>query len=110
MRDEVVSEVNPDFAKERNAWHRLILTDPVSLVEDPLKVSEKFAKPFGLPPHPGYAPAVRKMATLKQVRNDFAHRGDEVYFDEFYRDVLYVAVQIYFANLPGEKQTEAVSV
>ena len=102
--DEVVSVVNPSFAKDRSAWHRLIPADPERLDDDPLTVSEKFAEPFGLPPHRGYAQAVLKMARLKQARNDFAHRGNEVYFDEFYRDVLYVAVQLYFANLHGEKQ------
>lgn len=102
--DEVVALVNPLFSKDRSAWHRLIPADPDRIEEDPLKASERFAEPFGLPPHRGYAETVLKMAALKQARNDFAHRGAGVQFDEFYKDILYVAVQVYFANLHGEKK------
>ncbi|WP_038935969.1 hypothetical protein [Bradyrhizobium japonicum] len=102
--DEVVAAVNPLFSKDRSAWHRLIPDDVDRIEDDPLKASERFAEPFGLPPHRGYAKAVLKMAALKQARNNFAHRGAEVYFDDFFKDILYVATQVYFANLHDEKQ------
>jgi hypothetical protein len=108
--DEVVSIVIPAFSKDRSAWHRLIPAHVQSLptgalaISDALAISEKFSEPFGLLPNRNYVPAVEKMAALKMARNKFAHRGDDVEFEGFYRNILFVAVRVYFANLPAEQE------
>lgn len=103
--DEVVSIVNPSFTKTRVSWHRQIPADSKKIPSDPIRASELFTEPFGLPPHRGYVPAIKALSGLKRARNDFAHRGESYLdFENFYRDVLLVATHIYFANLHGEKE------
>lgn len=88
--DNVVELFNPDFAKERKAWHRDVR--PGDRLGKGRKAREQlvgFCRPFEFDPDLVPEQPVVNLMLIKRERNSFAHDGEmKMRFQEFFRRTL----------------------
>lgn len=104
--DEISEILVGPKLRQYDSWHKfagpnLDFSDKKSLAS----VAGKIAKIFNTPISAFSENFVSRLVLLKIQRNRFAHVGDEIEdFEQFFEDVILVALAIYFAVLPNEKK------